>query len=98
MLIAVDTNILMDLAAEVESVVDALQLVRRRIADARLIVVPTVIQELRYIAKEAIQNNLNNFGHISRRKRVIPFSMKGASRNSQFSHFIIGNSFAGFIL
>ena len=48
--------------------------------------------------KEAMQNNLNNFGHISRRKRVIPFSMKGASRNSQFSHFIIGNSFAGFIL
>ena len=44
MLIAVDTNILMDLAAEVESVVDALQLVRRRIADARLIVVPTVIR------------------------------------------------------
>ena len=51
MLIAVDTNVLMDLAAEVESVVDAVELVRRRIAGARLVVVPTVIQELRYIAK-----------------------------------------------
>ena len=47
MLIAVDTNVLMDLAAEVESVVDAVELVRRRIAGARLVVVPTVIQELR---------------------------------------------------
>jgi rRNA-processing protein FCF1 len=51
MLIAVDTNVLMDLAAQVEPVVDAVELVRRRIASVRLIVVPTVIQELRYIAK-----------------------------------------------
>src|SRR5881397_1131938 len=51
MLIAVDTNVLMDLAAEVESVMDAVELVQRRISGARLIVVPTVIEELRYIAK-----------------------------------------------
>ena len=51
MLIAVDTNVLMDLAAAVESVVDAVELVRRRMVGTRLIVLPTVIQELRYIAK-----------------------------------------------
>jgi predicted nucleic acid-binding protein len=51
MLIAADTNVLMDLAAEVESVVDALGLVRQRVAGARWIVLPTVIQELRFIAK-----------------------------------------------
>lgn len=51
MLIAVDTNVLMDLAATVESVVDAVALVRRRMGGARLVVLPTVIQELRYIAK-----------------------------------------------
>ncbi|MBI4325836.1 MAG: hypothetical protein HY674_11305 [Chloroflexi bacterium] len=51
MLIAVDTNVLMDLAAETETVVDALELVRRRIHGARLVVLPTVIQELRFIAK-----------------------------------------------
>jgi len=51
MLVAVDTNVLMDFAAGVESVVDAVDLVRRRIRAARLVVLPTVIQELRFIAK-----------------------------------------------
>ena len=51
MLIAVDTNILMDLAAEGETTLDAVEMARRRIAGSRWIVVPTVIQELRYIAK-----------------------------------------------
>ena len=39
MIVAIDTNVLMDLAAEVESVVDAMELVRRRIPNPRLIVV-----------------------------------------------------------
>ncbi len=51
MLIAADTNVLLDLAAEIEAVVDALDLVRQRIPDARLVVLPTVIQELRFTAK-----------------------------------------------
>lgn len=38
MLIAADTNVLMDLAAEVESVVDTLGLVRQRVAGARWVV------------------------------------------------------------
>ena len=38
MLVAVDANVLMDLAAEVETVVDAMELLRRRIAAARFIV------------------------------------------------------------
>ncbi len=41
---------------------------------------------------------MNNYRYGSWGKRVIPFSMKGASRNSQFGHFLIGNFFAGFIL
>jgi hypothetical protein len=40
MLIAADTNVLMDLAAEVESVVDTLGLVRQRVAGARWVVLP----------------------------------------------------------
>lgn len=48
MLIAADTNVLMDLAAEVESVVDTLGLVRQRVAGARWVVLPAVIQELRF--------------------------------------------------
>ena len=53
MLIAVDTNVLMDLAAEVESAVDAIGLVHQRIAGVRWIVLPTVIQELRFIVKNS---------------------------------------------
>jgi len=47
MLIAVDSNVLLDLAAEVEPVVDTVELAKIRIVDARLLVLPTVIQELR---------------------------------------------------
>ena len=43
MLITVDTNVLMDLAAEVESIIDALEVVRRRLKGARLLIVPAVI-------------------------------------------------------
>ena len=52
MLIAVDTNVLMDLAAEDESVWDAVELLRRRVRSARLVVLPTVVQELRFIARD----------------------------------------------
>jgi predicted nucleic acid-binding protein len=51
MLIALDANVLMDLAAPEELVADALELVRRRIAKPRLVILPTVIQELSFISK-----------------------------------------------
>lgn len=46
MLIAVDTNILFDLAADVEPVIDAIATIRRRIKNARFIVPPTALQEV----------------------------------------------------
>ena len=52
MLIAADTNVLMDLADEVEPVWDAVEVLRRRVRGARLVVLPTVIQELRFIARD----------------------------------------------
>jgi len=51
MLIALDTNVLLDLAAKVESVLDAVDMMRARIRGARLVVLPTVIQELSFIAR-----------------------------------------------
>jgi hypothetical protein len=39
--------------------------------------------------KEAIQYNMNNMRHALTWKIVIPFSMEGASRNSQLGHFFI---------
>ena len=46
MLIAADTNVLLDLALEVEAVVDALATIRQRLPEARFVVPPTVLHEL----------------------------------------------------
>jgi len=46
MLIAADTNVLLDLAQDVEAVRDALETIRQRLPDARLVVPPTVLHEL----------------------------------------------------
>ena len=46
MLIAADTNVLLDLALEVEAVVDALATIRQRSPDARFVVPPTALHEL----------------------------------------------------
>jgi hypothetical protein len=46
MLIAVDTNVLFDLASDVEAVVDAVSTIRRRIKGVRFIVPPTALHEV----------------------------------------------------
>ena len=46
MLIAVDTNVLFDLAADVETVVDAIATIRRGVKGARFIVPPTALHEV----------------------------------------------------
>jgi predicted nucleic acid-binding protein len=46
MLIAIDTNVLLDLALDVEAVVDAMETIRHRLTDARFVVPPTVLHEL----------------------------------------------------
>ena len=46
MLIAADTNVLLDLAKDVEAVRDALDTIRQRLSDARFVVPPTVLHEL----------------------------------------------------
>ncbi len=46
MLIAVDTNVLLDQALGDEDVLDALNLIRERLQNARFIITPTVLQEL----------------------------------------------------
>lgn len=46
LLVAVDTNVLLDLANSVEDVTDAVQLIRRRLRPAQLLMPPTVREEL----------------------------------------------------
>ena len=45
-LIAVDSNVLLDLANDDELVIDALDTVRRRLPTCELIATPTVIEEI----------------------------------------------------
>ena len=45
-LVAVDANVLFDLADDLDDVVDAVSLIRRRLHDARLLTPPTVQHEL----------------------------------------------------
>jgi len=52
-LIAVDTNVPLDLADEKEHALDALDVVRRRLKPGRILVTPTVFQELVFLAEES---------------------------------------------
>ena len=51
MLIAVDTNIPVDLASGVDDVADALAVIRRRVKASRVIASPTVNLELAYLSE-----------------------------------------------
>ena len=54
MLLAVDTNVLLDQALENADVLDALEVIRERLDDARFIVTSTVLEELaRLVASQA---------------------------------------------
>ena len=52
-LIAVDTNVPLDLADRKEHVLDALDAVRRRLNPGRVLVTPTVFQELVFLADDS---------------------------------------------
>ena len=48
--VALDTNVLLDLARREESTIGAIELIRKRLPRSAFLVLPTVIQELTYIA------------------------------------------------
>ena len=58
MLIAVDTNIPVDLASGVDDVADALAVIRRRVKASRVIASPTVNLELAYLSEFAEEPEL----------------------------------------
>ncbi len=58
MLVAVDTNVPLELAQGVADVTDALAVIRERIAGARLIAPPTVTLELAYLSEFAEEDDL----------------------------------------
>lgn len=52
-LIAVDTNVPLDLAEGKEDPLDALELIRRRLRPGRILIPPTVFQELVFLAEHS---------------------------------------------
>jgi hypothetical protein len=53
--IATDTNVLLDLAEEDETVLDCFETLRRRLPGSRVMVLPTVIHELADIPYQALK-------------------------------------------
>jgi predicted nucleic-acid-binding protein len=73
--IAVDTNVLFDLVRKLEVVIDCLETIAKRIPNSSIVVLPTVIIELRkmtksgdlkeqMIAEKALSNILNPWGFV----------------------------------
>ena len=60
MLVAVDTNVPLDLAQGVAAVADALDVIRDRIAGARLIAPPTVALELAWLSEFADEDEVRS--------------------------------------
>ncbi len=52
-LVAVDANVLMDLGAQADTVIDALETIRTRLTSPRLVIPPTPQHELAHIARYA---------------------------------------------
>ena len=70
MLVAVDTNVPLDLAEGVEDVVDAVGVIGKRIAGARLIAPPTVALELAYLSEFADEDDVRTAAQTALRSLV----------------------------
>lgn len=80
MLIAVDTNVPLDVAGGVEDVIDALAVIRRRIKGARLIAPPTVNLELAYLSQFAEEPAVRAdaqraLGSLWKRQKIEPINL-----------------------
>ena len=76
MLIAVDTNVPLDLANEVADVVDALAVIRERIPGARLIAPPTVALELAYLSEFADEDGVRAAAQTALRSLVSKWAIQ----------------------
>jgi hypothetical protein len=78
-LVAVDANVLMDLGAEVDTVIDAIETIRARLASPRLVIPPTPQHELAHIARHAdtAEERSRALSGISaaRRWRIVPINL-----------------------
>ena len=80
LLVAVDTNVLMELAAEADDVWDSIHTVRKRVPQSEIVVTPTVFQELAHLSENAETKRQRDFAcialemlHFDWRFRLIDF-------------------------
>lgn len=76
MLLAVDTNLPLDLAGETADVLDALSVIQQRIKGVRLIAPPTVCLELAFLAKHAEEKSLRNSAITALRSLFVRWSIQ----------------------
>lgn len=60
--LAVDTNVLLDLADEVDDVLDAASVIDDRLPDAAKLVTPSVLEELAYLADSGLTPKMRQSG------------------------------------
>jgi hypothetical protein len=71
--VALDSNVLINLAAKVEVVLDCLATIKKRIPNPQIIVLPTVILELTYISEFDDNPLLKSLAKLSLIKMVDPW-------------------------
>src|SRR5436190_3121846 len=77
-LVAVDANVLFDLAAGLDDVVDAVSVIRKRLQDSRLLIPPTVQHELANWALRGDRQKRQSAGRaigISQSLHIVPVSL-----------------------
>lgn len=75
MLVAVDTNVLMHLADGVSHVVEAVEVVQKRVRDCRMIATATVIQELAFKATRGETDQEREYAHRTLSETVPQFNI-----------------------
>lgn len=76
MLVAVDTNVPIDLAKGMADVVDALAVIRERVTGARLIAPPTVALELAYLREFADEDDVRSAAQTALRSLVAKWAIE----------------------
>ncbi|MBI5385620.1 MAG: type II toxin-antitoxin system VapC family toxin [Verrucomicrobia bacterium] len=78
-LVAVDANVLMDLGAESDTVIDAIETIRARLTSPRLVIPPTPQHELAHIARYADTTEERDRAltgiTAARRWRIVPINL-----------------------
>ena len=83
LLIAADTNVLLDYAKEDESVIDCFDTIRRRLPASPILVLPTVIHELADLADDGETIGIRQFAETALRRILHPWRFQPVKGSNQ---------------